>query len=1459
MKDKEQIESDLNQFKQTCFELERNHTNLNVSHSELKDKLENKEKMFDAEIKEKENLVEEVTNLKSQLSDVVENNKIYQTSCSEMQEKLMLVETKLQEAGTEKENQEKKLYDVNQELSEMHAKCQLLQDSLSQIQTAEGEKNEAGEKLRQELAEKEGIVSQLREEKELLSSHIVEMTTSYDQLQSSETSLKDAYDTLKTENEKRSTEMGVLQDKLSNSEQTVGRLEGIVSSVSNELQERDEALIEQASQIAKLKEEVQEKSVEMEELSEKLKCLQQQNDLFASEADSSLKENIEKQEHLKTQLDEIKRMSSEKEEQLLISENLLDSEKRAHEETLNKLRKLELESCRVQSELSHCIECAHEREAYMVDQATLIDQKNGKLGDAINELSGKDAELIEIQNKLKSLSEEHAAALSQIESLQSAKETLQADILGLQVNLDNQETTNTQYAVECKQLNERLTQMTQTLEGKDAVVFNLNHDIEMYQKEIDDLRSEVVQRDTTIAGLQEDLSSAKLTVDRKHEEAEMLKSNFDSCMEDMQVKLTEQEAKTKRLQSQLAEEARNVHQGKDELKEVYEQQINQMEDKIIKCEQQNEQLEKDLQDVRSRAASSKDLYEHQLAELELNLQASNSDLVRCKNELSKVTSNHECAVAGLKRLHEIQSSELEDNCMALEKTIAEQKRKINEMQNKFHKDKINSEQNFEIQLSDVEEKRRMTEHEVDRLKRHLEEMKSDHAREMQHLEKSYESRLFELEDKVCVAVSERDRLRASLADQSDSNSVALESKLQEVEAVRRELELRNHALDDEVLSLKESAQQREEEMMAVLKNAAERHKEDTDNLNMELNRLNEKILEQSKQLATVKADYEEKIQDLEMNNCQLKEKVKVLEMHAEHDQELREGEQFVDLRAENTELQSKVASLSEEINSLKLQLFKQRQSERNEVLVRGVEEICPPFQSTSDFIEDDCFSPTDEQPVKDHFVAEHSKQYAASPHGIDAVNKEEPDFVEGFQPEIEDEQILGKIQPLHSHPIQETAVNEGFQPDSDMFVMEEPDDGMEQDRWLPNVSVGMSPSHLNSNKLQFDFPEPTGNTCHGNDSFDGFTSEAKEFTSAELEKKIQAVRDELEEQYVGKMRKQEVELAHDFATKQETVQREMEQNYVQRVQAIKYEWEQKFTKALQKMRREMEKKHMRDLNAVWQGTSSPRSMGTSPRETRTELNSRDQEDLGETVEQLHRENQELAEVRDVLLQQIEMSQARGLHTKVQHELQSLLSNRDVAPPASQTSQTSTARTTPTRTAASPSPEDEGAGEGKDTDTGDIDADVASEVSDTSSARERFLEELEDIAQQSSQDLPLEWELTTTLMASAMIGAGDAEVDGGTSTGGSGPPEHRSIWEVFDGRCVRQDCQEVRLKLHRITEWLLEVRARGDEAVPVSDLTLFLDEGFLFGDKDEGFFFLPDSDSNVDFVVEEGSSEVASDK
>lgn len=159
---------------------------------------------------------------------------------------------------------------------------------------------------------------------------------------------------------------------------------------------------------------------------------------------------------------------------------------------------------------------------------------------------------------------------------------------------------------------------------------------------------------------------------------------------------------------------------------------------------------------------------------------------------------------------------------------------------------------------------------------------------------------------------------------------------------------------------------------------------------------------------------------------------------------------------------------------------------------------------------------------------------------------------------------------------------------------------------------------------------------------------------------------------------------------------------------------------------------------------------------------------------------------DAQMEQIEITQTTDITSEKQPEITSRKSSFS----------SSSTTSTPTLTASSPVV----AGE-----TGGDEAESSrSEVSDTSSGRERFLEELEEMSQQSSQDLPLEWELTSTV-----IETGSFERE----------PEHHSVWEVFDGRCVRQDCQEVRHKFHTLYHWVVNLLGDGYDVVFDSEFKL----------------------------------------
>ncbi|CAG5122861.1 unnamed protein product, partial [Candidula unifasciata] len=1022
------------------------------------------------------------------------------------------------------------------------------------------------------------------------------------------------------------------------------------------------------------------------------------------------------------------------------------------------------------------------KEDALTEQQLLIDEQSVRL----NYLSEA---LTQVNLSINELNELNFGLKAEIDVLQENKCDLEQRISKLQSEFDSQELTATQFMVESKQLSEKLTQMTYDLDTKDATIFDLQHDCEMYIKEINDLKQELEQKDLFSISLKQEVESYCSLMERSKEEKEMLKANFDSCMEEVQQKISDQEIELKRLRAHLAEETKNVCQDQNQMKEIYEQQIAQTEEKLLQFEKQCERLDKELTEVKAKSASAKDVYEHQLSEQELHLQSTNSELLKLKDHLSKITNNHKCEMAGLKKLYEIQTNELEESCLALERTVAEQKRLINENTTKFNREKYDLEQNYEIQLSDVEEKRRISEMEISRLKKHLDEMKFDHEKDLQSLEKSSEARVYELEDRVCSLTNELEKLRKSMFSTGSYSEErqAVDMRVEELETIARDLQNRNSLLEDDIAMMRDQAHSREEEMKAVLKNAAEEQQRQTAELNLEILQLQQQLSESDHRQAETIKEYESQVIELQTRNRQLEEKVCTLEMLIEEDAALQ--------MAGDEHSSKKIRNMSVNIcdnTSLKTNVSSLNSSERSSA-------FSPMDLGTFPSDEhglDKCLPPSDENlPIVEGFVAEPPVKFLA-PRRLSqpiAVNKyntsvEKSDFVEeqcdGFQLEV----TLHGSNQNSDHPIHENVMRERFEPEApDHFLLETLDE-QANTMWQHERAVDPSPSHIQPQQGSFDFSTPekaqrndefAGNSRMQDSLFSNYNNSNSNYRDLQysyqlekadvtFEKRLNDIKEELEEEYVSKMRQQEIKLTMEYETSQAEYKLEIEQHFAQRMKAVRYEWERKFNKALQKVQKELEKQHKKKLKQL-KSDQYTRELQHHPTVSATagesslhgerDLVSHDSEGTessDEVEDHTLSGNEEIADPSDVLLGQVENAQMVEVTAEKQPEMSSRKSS----------STSSSTISTPTLTACSPVVDREAVKDEAES--------AQSELSDTSSAQERFLEELEEMSQQSSQDLPLEWELTSTV-----IEAGSFERE----------PEHQSVWEVFDGRCVRQDCQE----------------------------------------------------------------------
>ncbi|CAG2188125.1 unnamed protein product [Mytilus edulis] len=137
---------------------------------------------------------------------------------------------------------------------------------------------------------------------------------------------------------------------------------------------------------------------------------------------------------------------------------------------------------------------------------------------------------------------------------------------------------------------------------------------------------------------------------------------------------------------------------------------------------------------------------------------------------------------------------------------------------------------------------------------------------------------------------------------------------------------------------------------------------------------------------------------------------------------------------------------------------------------------------------------------------------------------------------------------------------------------------------------------------------------------------------------------DLEEKYELQFRKRQVELMHTFEKKQKDLQKDFEQNVNHRVESLRAEKDQSFVKALQKVKKDFEKKLKKEMEK--QRLAHLQELATMQDERKGGGH------ISGVVKNLLQENQELAEARDALLQQVELSHHQ--QDKLEDELRSMM-------------------------------------------------------------------------------------------------------------------------------------------------------------------------------------------------------------
>lgn len=731
-------------------------------------------------------------------------------------------------------------------------------------------------------------VHQILKEKEALSNHQKDILQ---QLEASAETHQETVYKLNWELDKITQQLAISeQDKYDILQNKQREIEALESKMNQIVQDLISAREERDSRTVSLADQAEMFRAKEEEMVAENNSLNHQLEEVKNEAQRMAEQTRAEQESARVEMDNIRSKLLTKDvelqalkEDLCHQKNMFESQSasvinlnKEKDELILQISELEKEAAEIQNEYHAQCHALHaetgELKLELEQKSSKFEQEKQQLVENCillkEQLESGTNELEQLQRDLAIKSKELETMAMDLDSLQHQKNTLQhefsAELEGLHAKVACKE-------AEILGLNVQLKDSTEQLKQQMAVA----------QEEVATIQAEIDQKNIVVVTLQEELEEVKLQLEQTKEEKELLKNNFDCCMEDMTQRSAEQETIIKQLQSRLAEASHNVDRDQGQLREMYESQLSDLEDRLAITTAEVHRLENASTSFDAEKMNLKESYSSQIAELEVSLQSTELEQLRLKEQMSKMIEAHEKEILETKHSFEIQLATVEENCQSLEKALAKQDSLMVEAFNKFEQEKTEREKNFEVQMSDLYEMARIHETEVGRVRRQMDEMRRDHQKEKQDLQQALETHIFELENKCSIATCELDRMRSSLWTMEGDFSTernSLQQKISELEDICLSREKQILELQDKLARMNTQSEENTSSL-------TETHQSEIHHLEEVNDHMAEDIRQLQEHLKAMQDTHRHEIQALKYQQCQevsiLQERCRQMEIHSQ--------------------------------------------------------------------------------------------------------------------------------------------------------------------------------------------------------------------------------------------------------------------------------------------------------------------------------------------------------------------------------------------------------------------------------------------------------------------------------------------------------------------------------------------------------------------------------------------------
>ncbi|XP_077025738.1 ELKS/Rab6-interacting/CAST family member 1 isoform X7 [Tamandua tetradactyla] len=512
-----------------------------------------------------------------------------------------------------------------------------------------------------------------------------------------------------------------------------------------------------------------------------------------------------------------------------------------------------------------------------------------KIGQVKQELSRKDTELLALQTKLETLTNQFSDSKQHIEVLKeslTAKEQraaiLQTEVDALRLRLEEKETMLNKKTKQIQEMaEEKGTQAGEIHDLKDMLDVK-ERKVNVLQKKIENLQEQLRDKEKQMSSLKERVKSLQADT-----------TNTDTALTTLEEALADKERTIERLKEQRDRDEREKQEEIDN----YKKDLKDLKEKVSLLQGDLSEKEASLLDLKEHAsslASSGLKKDSRLKTLEIALEQKKEECLKMESQLKKA---HEAT------LEARASPEMSDRIQQLEREISRYKDESNKAQTEV--DRL-----LEI-LKEVENEKNDKDKKIAELERQVKDQnkKVANLKHKEQVEKKKSAQMLE------EARRREDNLNDS-SQQLQDNLRKKDDRIEELEEALRE-SVQITAEREMVLAQEESARTNAEKQVEELLMAMEKVKQELESMKAKLSSTQQSLAEKETHLTNLRAERRKHLEEvLEMKQEAL------LAAISEKDANIA----LLELSSSKKKTQEEVAALKREKDRLVQQLKQQTQN-----------------------------------------------------------------------------------------------------------------------------------------------------------------------------------------------------------------------------------------------------------------------------------------------------------------------------------------------------------------------------------------------------------------------------------------------------------------------------------------------------------------------------------------------------